>query len=179
VDDVFGAGVWTPVADQLGGLAAPNLPIRDAPWSVPHTAWHVDEPTSAAREDAWGLLGFAFLDAVEPAGGATVALAGSHRRLRALAASTPGGLVTTDEAIAALGTEPWFADLLRPGDPGERRRRFVDEGQVSMGIPLRVVELVGEPGDLVLMDPRCLHTVSANVSRRPRLTMRTICQRLA
>ena len=27
------------------------------------------------------------------------------------------------------------------------------------------------------MDPRCLHTTSANVSPRPRLTMRTTCMR--
>lgn len=184
VDEVFGAGIWAPVANQHGGLAAPNFPIRRAAWNVPHAAWHVDEPTSAAQTSAWGVLGFAFLDEVAPTGGATVAVAGSQRRLRMLAAGraqpSAACMLTTEQAIAALSEEePWFADLFRPGEPDDRRRRFIREGHVSRGIPLRVVELTGKPGDIVLMDPRCLHTVAANVSHRARLTMRMVCGRLA
>lgn len=180
-DEVFGPGVWALNEAQQGGLAAPNFPIPGV-WSVPHQAWHVDEPTGAGRASSWGLLGFVFLDEVEPGGGATVMITGSHRRLLALAAElerpSAGWLLTTDEAIAALSAaEPWFADLFRPGDAAERQRRFVVDGHVSRGIPLRVVELTGAPGDIVLMDPRCLHTVSANVSRRARLTMRMVCAR--
>jgi hypothetical protein len=181
-DAVFGAGVWAPMAGQHGGLAAPNFPLPGV-WSVPHEAWHVDEPTTARRASSWGLLGFAFLDEVEPCGGATVMIAGSHRRLLALAgelATPAGGLLTTDVALPALAAaEPWFADLFRPGEPAERRRRFMDDGHVSRGISLRVVELTGAPGDITLMDPRCLHTVSANVSGRARLTMRMVCARRA
>ena len=183
VDEVFGPGIWAPVADQHGGLAAPNFPIREVGWNVPHAAWHVDEPTDPARTRGWGLLGFAFLDEVEPGGGATVVITGSHRRLGELAArrAYPSAtrLLTTDHAIAVLShDEPWFADLFAPGAQDDRRRRFLREDYVSMGIPLRVVELTGQPGDLVLMDPRCLHTISANVSPRARLTMRLTCARL-
>jgi hypothetical protein len=175
-DGVFGADVWSP-ADERGGLAAPNYPIPGV-WSVPHQAWHVDEPTTAGCARSWGLLGFVFLDEVEPGGGATVMLAGSQRRLLALASASPGGLITTDEALAALSaSDSWFADLLQPGDPAERRRRYIEDGHVSAGVPLRVVELTGAEGDVVLMDPRCLHTVSANVSHRARLTMRMVCAR--
>lgn len=177
-DEVFGAGTWAPTDGQQGGLAAPNLPLPGV-WSVPHLAWHMDEPVAATQERAWGLLGFVCLDDVEPGGGATVVIAGSHRRLLALARSSAGGgLLTTDDALAALAaSDGWFADLLRPGDPAARRRRFMDEEHVSAGVPLRVVELTGAPGDLVLMDPRCLHTVSANASTRARLTMRLVCVR--
>jgi len=178
VDRVFGPGVWEPVAEEHGGLAAPNLPLPDAgPWTVPHAAWHLDEPVSAAQERGWGLLAFVFLDDVEPGGGATVAIAASQRLLKRLAAGP--GLLATEEAIATLRRdEPWFAELFAPGgDPVARRRRFMDEGCVSDGIPLRVVELTGAAGDVVLMDPRCLHTVSANVGPRARLQMRMICRR--
>jgi hypothetical protein len=182
VDEVFGAGVWAPVENQHGGLAAPNFPIPGRAWNVPHAAWHVDEPTAAAQPLGWGLLGFAFLDEVEPGGGATAAIAGSQRRLGKLAAAhaepPAPGVVTTEEAIAVLGREEaWFADLFAPGDPEVRRSRFMREGHVSQGIPLRVVELTGTPGEIALMDPRCLHTVSANVSGRARLTMRMTCAR--
>lgn len=177
VDAVFGPDVWAPVADQHGGLAAPNLPLPDAPWSVPHAAWHVDEPTDPMHARGWGLLGFAFLDEVGPGGGATVAIAGSPRRLHALAAQRDRGLLTTDDAIADLAAaEPWFAALFAPGSAAARRH-FLDAPYRSAGIPLRVVELTGQPGELVLMDPRCLHTISANASQRARLTMRLTCAR--
>jgi len=118
-DEVFGAGVWAPIEGQQGGLAAPNFPIPGV-WSVPHQAWHVDEPTGAGRAAPWGLLGFVLLDEVEPGGGGTVMIAGSHRRLLSLAAAhgTPGGLLTTEEAIAALSAaEPWFAACSGPAIP--------------------------------------------------------------
>ena len=132
----LGAADYAPVS---GGLAAPNLPLPGAAWTVPREAWHVDEPAARGEPRAWALLGFVLLDVVEPGGGATVMVAGSHRRLVELAP-------VADPALALAG-EPW-----------------------------RVVELTGDAGDVVLMDPRCLHTVSANV-RRPRLQMRVTCGR--
>jgi hypothetical protein len=145
VDDVFGPDVWVPV-DTHGGLPQPAFPGRETRWTEPRDAWHVDEPTSAAQPGGWGLLGFALLDRIEHGGGATVILAGSHRRLLDLARTT-GRVVTTEDALALLH-----------GD-------------------LTIVELTGERGDLVLVDPRCLHTVSANTSTRPRLQVRLTCAR--
>lgn len=179
-DEVFGPGQWAQVEGEHGGLAAPNFPLAGRPWDVPDRAWHVDEPTAAGQAMSWGLLGFAFLDEVVAGGGATVAIAGSHRRLLALAAELgrgPGTLLTTDDALAALAAEPWFAELVQPGDPAARRARYLGVPYQSAGVALRLVELTGRPGDLVFMDPRCLHTVSGNASTRPRLTMRLTCGR--
>jgi hypothetical protein len=142
LDDVFGAGAWTPVAGEEGGLLMPNLPGTDTAWSASEVSWHVDEPCAPGAA-ARVLIGYALLDLVEPGGGATVALAGSHRRLAAIA-DARGAALTYDDARAAV---PELADLAR-------------------------VELTGAAGDLVLFDPRCLHTISANVSPRPRLVMR-------
>lgn len=172
IDEIFGAGVWTPVPGQASGLVSPNLPLAGN-WDVPHAAWHVDEPTFADQIHAWGLLGFALLDDVEPGGGATVAIAGSHRLLAALA---PERVVTTEVALAMLREDAWFARLLRPGDP-DARRRILDEHHAMRGIEVRAVECTGQAGDVVLVDPRCLHTVSANVSPRARLQMRLVCHR--
>jgi hypothetical protein len=36
------------------------------------------------------------------------------------------------------------------------------------GIPLRVVELTGHPGDVVLIHPWTIHTVAPNVGPTPR-----------
>lgn len=168
--------MWTSVDAPSGGLAAPNLPGPEgARWRVPHAAWHVDEPTMRGQAHAWGLLAFVCLDDVSAGGGATVAIAGSHRRLLALAdeLAPAHGVLTTDEALRALvPRDPWFAALVTDALDGREATlaRPHDDG-------LRVVELTGAAGDVVLMDPRCLHTVSANVSDRARLTMRMVFAR--
>ncbi len=172
----LGAGTWVSVDAPSGGLAAPNLPLASAQgWRVPHEAWHVDEPTVRGQAEAWGLLAFVCLEAVVAGGGATVAIAGSHRRLRALAEGlVPAhGLLTTDAALAALvQRDAWFAALMT--EPSEARDAVVARERDG---GLRVMELTGSAGDVVLMDPRCLHTVSANVSDRARLTMRMVFAR--
>jgi hypothetical protein len=166
VDRVFGAGVWSQVAGEEGGLPMPNLPCSGVRWRASEVSWHVDEaslPAAPARV----LLGYALLDRVEPQGGATVALAGSHRRLAAIADRLGAPLGHADACAALARDDAWFAELLRGGEPP------------APGSELRLVELGGEAGDLVLFDPRCLHTISANVSPRPRLVMRLTCARAA
>lgn len=172
----LGAATWVSVDAPSGGLAAPNFPVASAQgWWVPHAAWHVDEPTVRGQSHAWGLLGFVCLDEVVAGGGATVAIAGSHRRLSALAEelAPAHGLLTTDAALGALVREDgWFAALM--AEPSATRDALVAREHDG---GLRVMELTGAAGDVVLMDPRCLHTVSANVSDRARLTMRMVFAR--
>ncbi|MFT7521166.1 MAG: hypothetical protein ACI9MC_003317 [Kiritimatiellia bacterium] len=168
---VFGADVWEQVEGELGGYAMPNLPSAGASWSACAAAWHVDEPTVPHVVPPWVLVGFTHIDRVEIGGGGTVVLAGSHRRL-ALLADELEETVTTDIALASLARqEPWFSRLL------EHDARSTAGGCTSAGVEMRLVELAGEPGDLLLLDPRCLHTTAANVSPRARLTMRTTCLR--
>lgn len=172
VDRVFGPGVFAPVDGELGGLAIPNLPGRDATWSACALAWHVDEPTPPGPAPGDIVLAYAFLDRVEPGGGATVVLAGSHRRLAHLADERAAPITYEDAPGALAAAEPWFAALLR--EPAA-----ITASCDSAGVALHLVELTGEPGDLVLLHPRCLHTISANVSPRPRLVMRLTCLRTA
>lgn len=170
VERVFGAGSFAPVAGELGGLAIPNLPVADATWSPCALAWHVDEPTPPGPAPGDIVLAYAFLDRVEAGGGGTVVLAGSHRRLAQLA-DERGAPIGYDDATASLAAaEPWFATLLR--EPAAAAPSCE-----SAGVALHLVELTGEPGEIVLLHPRCLHTIAANVSSRPRLVMRLTCLR--
>lgn len=173
LDHAFGAGAWTQVEGELGGLAMPVLPGPDARWTACGVAWHVDEPALPGGVPGGVLLGYAFLDRVEPGGGAIVAIAGSHRRLAAIADRRGSSIQHSDASGVLADAEPWFADLVRD----EAGERYLVDGCVSDGIPLRAVELTGEPGEIVFLDPRCLHTISANVSSRPRLIMRLTCVR--
>ena len=66
-------------------------------------------------------------------------------------------------------SHPWLAELSgKAPDQGDRIRRFMEEGAVVDGVPVRVVELTGEPGDAVLTHPAICHCRSYNCSQTPR-----------
>ena len=60
---------------------------------------------------------------------------------------------------------------MKKNDPEGRIKTFLKDG--SQNMQLKVVENVGEAGDVVLFDPRIFHAeVSRNVSETPRMVMR-------
>jgi hypothetical protein len=64
----------------------------------------------------------------------------------------------------------WLHDLLAPAAPAapERIQRFMDEGAEINGTHVRVVELTGAAGDVILMHPWVLHAPAANCGTMPR-----------
>lgn len=162
-------------------------------WTVPGN-WHTDVPFDPSDPQPSVIYAFAFLDHCEPCGGGTMLLAGSSMRAQMPdMESTWGTKANVDETrskalMETLSREDlWFASLFGPrplynshdfrylcnkATAAERIQRFMKEGIVSAGIPMRVIELTGAPGDIVLWDPRCLHSQSNNVSSRPRSAIR-------
>lgn len=182
LDSVFFEGGWSP-APAIGRLLMPAFPMPDQTWTVPCDAWHADEPTFVDRDTPMGILAFVFLDDVQPKGGATVVLSGSPRLLqkvvqRAVQEDKPH-VLQCREALELLRTEdPSFAALLNgTGSPKEREQRFMESSFSCLGVPIRVEELTGAMGDLVLMDPRALHTISPNCSDHVRLVAKLCAQR--
>lgn len=53
-------------------------------------------------------------------------------------------------------------------DHGDRFQRFMEATTVVDDVPLRVVELPGEPGDAVIYHPGLLRRESPNLSESPR-----------
>jgi hypothetical protein len=53
--------------------------------------------------------------------------------------------------------------------PADRIAAFMDRETTVEGVPLRVVELTGEPGDMVLCHPVMVHCVAPNQGTWPRL----------
>jgi ectoine hydroxylase-related dioxygenase (phytanoyl-CoA dioxygenase family) len=137
-----------------------TLPNADA-WFVP-TGWHCDLPRLASGRRP-GVQLFTFLDRVEPGGGGTVVVAGSHRLLN------EGRVVPANEMRRRLGQEAFFRDLYaEPGDAADRASLLGHVGAVGE-VALEVVEVTGAPGDAWLIDLRMLHAVAPNASERPRL----------
>ncbi|MEV0624067.1 phytanoyl-CoA dioxygenase family protein [Nonomuraea sp. NPDC050404] len=139
-------------------------------WDVPVGGWHIDYPARGASGAGLLLKWLAYLAPVGPGGGGTVVLAGSHRLvedfLRQADEADQGRSPAVRDAI--LGLHPWLRDLRRPGPAAERVARLMGAGVSVSGVPVRVVELTGEPGDVVFMHPHLLHAAAPNRSAAPR-----------
>lgn len=114
-------------------------------WTLQGLNWHVDvaaEPGGPLP----GIQAFVLLDDVAARGGATLALAGSHR----IQGRSP-------EAAS-------LRQLLRTSSDPEG-------GLHELG--LAIVEMSGRAGDVFLMDMRVLHTPSINATKHPRMMATT------
>jgi hypothetical protein len=134
------------------------------PWSMPD-GWHMDCGFERPTWPVFAMKGFAFFDEVEPTGGGTFVLEGSHRLVERYARTLPPGTGGKGQVWARfMKQDPWL-DRVRRGGPD---RDLVGATHVVDGIPLRVVELTGKPGDVVLTHLHVFHSASPNTSARPR-----------
>ena len=140
-------------------------------WVVPYSMWHLDFPRLPHNQPI-GLQIFTFLDQVEPKGGGTLVIAGSHRMLNCQ------DFMSSKEVKRRLNKqEHFFAKLFSPKTKN-RENLLLDKGR-SGDVDLSIIELTGNPGDIYLIDLRLFHAVSSNTSNRPRLmlTNRFFCQK--
>ncbi|MEM7125542.1 MAG: phytanoyl-CoA dioxygenase family protein [Chloroflexota bacterium] len=131
-------------------------------WTVPHSAWHLDMPR-LSKAGIPGVQIFALLETVEPSGGGTLVVTGSHR-LRDNGVRMKSGYLRKK-----LMEEPYFSDLMSDG-ADERHRFLHDVGYVD-DVEVKVVEMTGEAGDVYFMDMRMLHTVAPNALQIPRIML--------
>ncbi|WP_431511111.1 phytanoyl-CoA dioxygenase family protein [Variovorax sp. DAIF25] len=125
-------------------------PPQQGDWTLQGLNWHVD--LAARPQDPLpGVQAFFLIDDVAPHGGATLALAGSHR---------------IDTRRPASDSQPALRELLK--DPLDLERRLGEQG-------LAIVEMCGRAGDVFLMDMRVLHTPSVNATKQPRMMATTRC----
>ncbi|HEX7038373.1 MAG TPA: phytanoyl-CoA dioxygenase family protein [Pseudomonadales bacterium] len=167
IDDLLGAGNW----DHPRVWAQP-LPVFPAPgpWDVPSRMWHLDYPVRDLRPDDWAVKMLCLLSPLAPRGGGTLLLSGSHRLVGRLAAAGHRGGSADVRTLLAREHE-WLCALLSRTEGVDRVRRFMEEGARLDGVPVRVVEVTGEPGDVVLFHPWMLHTLAPNRRGEPRLLL--------
>jgi hypothetical protein len=138
-----------------------TLPNCDT-WTLP-TGWHVDTPRLASGK-APGVQLFAFLDAVEPRGGGTLVIAGSHRLLN------ERRFIRVKELRRLLCREAFFRELYSGAPVSVKDRTHLLHRTGAVGdVGLEVVELTGAPGDANLIDLRVLHSGAPNAADRPRI----------
>ena len=136
--------VQRPLAPAQSAPLLISLPHKDD-WTLTGLNWHRDIAQSQTRSIP-GIQAFVLLDDVPVHGGATLALAGSHRLNNPTTAKQRLEELSGGGAISVEGCE------------------------------LSLVEMFGRAGDVYLMDMRVLHTPSINASKKPRLmaTMRRL-----
>ncbi len=167
LDALFGKRGWQ--EPPHWGQPLVSFPEPGLAWDVPHRQWHLDGMV-APQPKLGAVRAFSFLTTVAPRGGATVALAGSQRLALALAQNAGRALRSAELRKELAACDPWLAALEADPLPG-RVQRFMDEGAVVNGVPLRVIELCGEAGDVILMRPETLHAMAPHVIAAPRFVV--------
>jgi hypothetical protein len=172
LDDLLGAVHWQP--PRTWGLPLVTFPTPGTSWNVPSSGWHVD--SHGPDHELPGVTVFAFLAPVAAGGGGTVVLPQSHRLFNRHIAAT--GKWRPAEVKAELGSKhPWLRDLWGQGSQPGRVARYLEEGAVIDSSHLRVHELTGPPGDVILMHSRTLHAPAPNSTTMPRMMLVEIIDR--
>lgn len=164
-DTILGPGEW--IEPSRWGLPMVTLPGFTREWILPHKGWHLDNQAVASPPPSVRV--FVLLADLEPGGGGTGFIAGSHRILRALAEEL-GRPLRANEARGLLAERSaWFKALFTRSEGANRRPQFMQQAQEAAGVPVQVGEMTGRAGDAYLMDPLLLHATLPNASARPRL----------
>lgn len=157
VDRLFSDDLLTAMNDLAGAKLKPSQPHSQILLSFPHKMdwslnglnWHLDL-TPPQADQIPGVQAFVLVDDVQPQGGATLALAGSHK------------LHYVSHNCSA------HEILRRSSDFSSNPENYL-KSQVIEGTPIQIIEMSGRAGDVYLMDLRVLHSPSINARRNIRM----------
>ncbi len=175
-DQMLGQGNWQAPERWASLLVA--FPDSAEPWQLPHQTWHLDYPVSPEMRGLFALRVFTVIAPLASHGGGTLMAAGSPRLFQKIAAR--GGaqrLQSADARKLLVRDYPWFKALCSKDGNSDRVRRFMSAPSMVDGVEVRVVEVMGEPGDGYLMHPWMLHNLSPNCLATPRIQLNTTVYR--
>ncbi len=174
INELLGKKDW----DKPNSWGGYNVNFPSPPsteWSLTSKLWHWDYELFRQPE-LGGLLVFSFFSKVQPKGGGTLAVEGSHHAIRNYDKS-----LSHDQRAEKHGqhrkhfmsTHTYFKKLTDPSLSSSEVSWFMDEVNVVEDVPLKVVEFTGDLGDVVFCHPRLVHApAGVNLNDYPRI-MRT------
>jgi hypothetical protein len=168
LDALLGPGAWKRPRDWGGFLV--NFP-SGGNWSVPSRVWHTDFGFQGPLDRPFGALVFSFLSDVPPGSGGTVVVEGSHRVIRRYLVEHPRAARASMKMVrqALMQSDSWLVGLASKAEDPARVGRLMRAGAVVADVRVRVVELAGEAGDLVIGHNWLLHAGAPNCGSRPRI----------
>lgn len=165
LDAIFGADGWEPPSP--GAQILVSFP-KPGPWRLPD-GWHMD---CGFERPTWPLFAvkiFAFFGPVEPMGGGTMLLPGSHRVVERYRETIPPGTGGGKRNWRPfMRHDPWLAQLLDGDRLPDGGRSLIGQRYDVGGVPVDVVELTGQPGDVVITHLHVFHSPSPNTGDFPR-----------
>ncbi len=167
LDELFGVGRWE--RPPRWGHPLVTFKASEKPWHVPTDGWHI-HLRSAEKGLPPRTNIFVVLNNLRRRGGGTLFLTGSHHLVAEY--GEPGA--KSKALRKSLGKRhPWLAELWaeNPDPTIDRRKRYLDESTIVDGVPMRVVEAVGQPGDAYLMRSDTFHARSPNTLNQPRIML--------
>jgi len=167
-DELLGPGAWR--QPRRWGAFLVTFPTPGEQWSVPSHVWHADYAFTLEPEPLPAVHVFPLISEVKPRGGGTLIVAASHRVVADFVKGRPGeSLGNYRRARQALcASYPWLRDLTSASCADDRVERFLEhEGRVG-DVPVRVVELCGRAGDVIITHPWVLHCRAPNCADVPR-----------
>ncbi len=163
-DALLGAGAWDPPAHW----GMPLVTFPTANWGLPRPPWHLDTGACRYLSPMPVLRAFTFLEPVRPGGGGTLYVAGSHRLALEMDRAPDGSVLRSADIRKRLAADhPWFARLL--ATPGVGYRALMNVDALAGRRTVRLEEMTGAPGDVILMHPAVLHAPAHNALDHPRL----------
>ena len=170
LDNLLGAGNWQR-PERWGSLLVTFPESRDR-WVVPHQSWHLDFPASRSLQGLFAVRIFTCLTKLQPGGGGTVFVAGSHRLVQDLVGKDGvDRLRSADARKALIRSCPWVKALCSLDEKVDRVQVFMNSGAVVNEVEVRAFEMTGEPGDVILTHPLMMHAGARNCAGVPRLVL--------
>ena len=163
-DVLLGEGGWESVlgAGLLLTLPTPRPPLARPPW-------HLDIGGTERLDPLPILRIFTFLEAAPPGGGGTLYVERSHRLAIEIERANGGPVRSAQVRDRLKARHPWFAHLLTAGY--EHLRGMMEVPAQVGGHPVRLREMTGAAGDLIIMHPAIMHGGAHNGSDRPRMML--------
>jgi len=171
LDDLFGVGSWQ--KPQQWGVLFVTFPDRRGDWDVPNQ-WHFDYPVMPTTQGMFAGRFFTCLADASPEGGATLVVTGSHKLAQRLMGKGGQERFRPKEMRTALIKDFEWVRALCSRDGGlDRVDRFMRTSTVIDDVELRVEEMTGKAGDVILMHPLTMHAISRNCGDTPRIAVST------
>jgi len=177
IDNLLGKDQWQkPVG---WGQVLVTFPAQQWDWNslfqgqveVKEIQWHTDYPYDTPPDELAGVQIFCLLADIEPGGGGTLIVAGSHRLIHNFVKTeSPETIEKMKRArLALIKNHPWL-QAISIAKSLSRPEAWMAEQQTTIDtIPVKVTELTGKAGDMYLTHPWLLHAPSPNCNTTPRI----------
>lgn len=143
----------------------------DQSFDVPHEIWHTDFDFVSDLKPLEGLLFFSLISDVPSGAGGTMLIEGSHHFVKQFIQTIPDDQRKKMKTVrkALYHSHPWFGRLTDPKDNTDRIAYFMNTARNVDGIDLKVHQITGSAGDVVIGHPWLLHASSPNCTQRTKM----------